>query len=131
MKPNPFIEMLGGTIEAWHDGYAEICIPVSPSLLNSRGVLHGGVAASLLDSVCGLAGLFCDQDDVQRVGATLSLTLSYLEKGVADKIIGKGYVQRMGRSVFFARGEVLTGDGSLIATAQGVFSHAMIPAQAA
>jgi len=128
MSLNPFIELLGGKLQRWSDGYAEICIPVAPKLLNSRGVLHGGVAAALLDSVCGLAGLFNQEAGLKRVGSTLSLTLSYLEKGDGAQIIGKGFVQRKGRSVFFARGEVWDDRGLLIATAQGVFSHATVAA---
>lgn len=126
MKLNPFMELLGATVQTRQEGYAEIVLPVTPGLLNSQGVLHGGVAAALLDSVCGMSGLFNPKEGLQRAGSTLSLTLSYLEKGVGAQIIGKGYVQRMGRSVFFSRGEAWTDRGCLIATAQGVFSHSTI-----
>jgi uncharacterized protein (TIGR00369 family) len=128
MKLNPFIDLLGARVEVWRDGYAEIVLPVTPNLLNSGGILHGGVTAALLDSVCGLAGLFNREAGKQRVGSTLSLTLSYLEKGVGAHIVGRGYVQREGRSVFFANGEAWTDSGVLMATAQGVFSHATFAA---
>lgn len=128
MKRNPFFDVLGAQLEVWEDGYVEICLPVSPDFLNSAGVLHGGVTAALLDTVCGMAGLYSQDAGKQRVGATLSLTVSYLDKGVGERVIGKGYRQRQGRSVFFSRGEAWTESGVLIATAQGVFSHATLPA---
>lgn len=125
MTFNPFIDLLGGRVELWHAGYAEICLPVTASLMNSGNIVHGGATAALLDTACGLAGLFNDDPHERRVGSTLSLTVSYLEKGIGEYILGKGYLQRQGRSVFFARGEVWTDTGILIATAQGVFSHAI------
>ncbi|QTO23430.1 PaaI family thioesterase [Burkholderia seminalis] len=128
MKPNPFIEMLGAKVEIWRDGYAEIVLPIVPSLLNTRGILHGGVTAALLDSVCGLAGLFDREEEKRRIGSTLSLTVSYLERGVGTHVVAKGYAQREGRSVFFSRGEVWTDRGVLIATGQGVFGHASVQA---
>jgi uncharacterized protein (TIGR00369 family) len=128
MKLNPFIELLGAQVEIWRDGYAEIVLPIVPDLLNTRGILHGGVTAALLDSVCGLAGLFNREEGKRRMGSTLSLTVSYLERGVGTHVVGKGYAQREGRNVFFGRGEVWTDSGILIATGQGVFSHASVQA---
>jgi uncharacterized protein (TIGR00369 family) len=98
---------------------------VTAALMNSGNIVHGGATAALLDTACGLAGLFSDDPNQRRVGSTLSLTVSYLEKGIGEYIVGNGYLQRQGRSVFFARGEVWTDKGILIATAQGVFSHAI------
>jgi uncharacterized protein (TIGR00369 family) len=85
--------------------------------------VHGGATAALLDTACGLAGLFSDDPGQRRVGSTLSLTVSYLEKGTGEYLVGKGSVQREGRSVFFANGEVWNDKGILVATALGVFSH--------
>ncbi|VVE18216.1 PaaI family thioesterase [Pandoraea nosoerga] len=128
MKRNPFFDLLGAKLEVWKEGYVEVCLPVSPDFLNTAMVLHGGVTAALLDTVCGMAGLYNRDESRQRVGSTLSLTISYLDKGVGERMTGKGFMQRQGRSVFFSRGEVWTESGILIATAQGVFSHATLPA---
>ncbi len=123
MKINPLIDLLGGTLDVWREGYAEISLPMAPCVLNTAGVLHGGTAAALLDTVCGLAGLYSPDQGVRRLGSTLSLTLSYLNKGVGLRVIGKGRLQRMGRSVFFASGEAWSDSGLLICSCQGVFSH--------
>lgn len=124
MKFNPFIDLLGGTLEVWREGYAEIHLPIKPQLLNSANVVHGGATAALLDTVSGFAGLYNADSSARDFCSTLSLTVSYLEKGMGDRIIGKGFMQRKGRSVFFARGEAWTEQGILIASAQGVFSYA-------
>ena len=87
-------------------------------------VLQGGVIATLLDAACGYSGLF--SADPERVihGVTLSLTLNFLDKGLGDAVIAKGFLERRGKSIYFARGEAWVDSGILIATAQGTFKYA-------
>ncbi len=121
---NPFLETLGVSRTAWREGYAEFQVRVQPALLNRRRVLQGGVIATLLDAACGYSGLFSADPHRPVHGVTLSLTLNFLDKGLGDMVIAKGFLERKGKSIFFARGEAWVDSGILIATAQGTFKYA-------
>jgi uncharacterized protein (TIGR00369 family) len=121
---NPFLASLGMTRIAWREGYAEFRLRLQPGLLNRQRVLQGGVVATLLDAACGYAGLYSADPQRPIHGVTLSLTLNFLDKGVGDTLIGKGFLERKGRSIYFARGEAWIDATTLIATAQGTFKYA-------
>nr|WP_106853241.1 PaaI family thioesterase [Caballeronia novacaledonica] len=120
---NPFLEALGATFTKWDAGYAEFTMPIRAAHLNRQRILQGGAIATLLDAACGYAGLFTT--DVAPVhGFTLSLTVNYLDRGIGDKVVAKGFLERQGRSVYFARGEAWVDDRVMIASAQGTFKYA-------
>jgi uncharacterized protein (TIGR00369 family) len=121
---NPFLASIGLSRTAWRDGYAEFRLRLQPGLLNRQRVLQGGVVATLLDAACGYAGLYSADPQRPIHAVTLSLTLNFLDKGVGDTLIGKGFLERKGRSVYFARGEAWIDSQTLIATAQGTFKYA-------
>jgi acyl-coenzyme A thioesterase PaaI-like protein len=120
---NPFLETLGVSRTGWREGYAEFRVLVSPGLLNRQGMVQGGVIATLLDAACGYSGLYSADRLRPTHGLTLSLTLNFLDKGLGEVIIAKGYLERRGRTIFFARGEAWVDDRILIATAQGTFKY--------
>lgn len=119
---NPFLESLAVELTEWKSGYAEFVMPIRPDTLNRQRVLQGGVIATLLDAAAGYSGLFSEGAPVHAF--TLSLTISYLDKGLGEKVISKGFLERKGRSVFFARAEAWVDSKVLIASAQGVFKYA-------
>jgi uncharacterized protein (TIGR00369 family) len=121
---NPFLETLGVTRNEWREGFAEFQVRVQPALLNRQQILQGGVIATLLDAACGYSGLYSADPSRKIHGVTLSLTLNFLDRGLGDKVIARGYLERKGRSIFFARGEARVESGLLIATAQGTFKYA-------
>lgn len=121
---NPFLASLGMVRTEWREDYAEFRLTLQPGLLNRQRVLQGGVVATLLDAACGYAGLYSANPQRPIHGVTLSLTLNFLDKGVGDTLIGKGFLERKGRSIYFARGEAWIDSKTLIATAQGTFKYA-------
>lgn len=123
VSDNPFLKTLGITRTAWREGYAEFQVPVQPALLNRQQMLQGGVIATLLDAACGYCGLYSADPERPVHGLTLSLTLNFLDKGLGDRVIAKGFLERKGKTVFFARGEAWLDDRVLIATAQGTFRY--------
>jgi uncharacterized protein (TIGR00369 family) len=121
---NPFLEYLDARHVGWKEGYAEFRMPIQPKHLNRRGVLQGGVVATLLDAACGYSGLYAPEDEPARHGFTLSLTVNYLDTGLGESVTAKGFIERQGRSIFFSRGEAWVDDKILIASAQGTFKSA-------
>jgi uncharacterized protein (TIGR00369 family) len=120
---NPFLETLGVSVADWREGYVELLMAIDGSKLNRQGVLQGGAIATLLDAACGYAGLFAEPGQPARHGFTLSLTTNYLDKGLGQFVRAKGFLERGGRSIFFARAEAWVDDRFLIASAQGTFKY--------
>jgi uncharacterized protein (TIGR00369 family) len=120
---NPFLESLGARLRAWRDGYAEMDLPLSPTLQNRAGVVQGGVICTLLDATAGYAGLYMPPGEPSVHSLTLSLTTNFLENGLGALLTAKGYVERRGGAIYFARAEVMLDDELLVATAVGTYRY--------
>lgn len=84
---------------------------------NPMGGVHGGYAATLLDSACGIAVHSMLKPD--QGFTTLELKVSYL-RGMSDTtgpVRAEGRVLNMGRRVAFAEADIRDADGRLMATA--------------
>jgi len=121
---NPFLETLGVRLTQWRDGYAELAMAIDASKLNRQGVLQGGAIATLMDAAAGYAGIYAPPGEPARHGFTLSLTTHYLDKGLGECVIAKGFLERAGRTIFFSRAQAWVDDRLLIASAQGTFKYA-------
>ena len=100
-----------------HD-MAQVRMVFQPEQANSRGEVHGGSIATLLD--CTLAAAARAHDPAAYGVATIDLTLHYVAAGSGD-LIATARCERRGRSISFARGEVRGEDGTLVALATGTF----------
>lgn len=84
---------------------------------NPMGGVHGGYAATLLDSACGIAVHSMLKPD--QGFTTLELKVSYL-RGMNDMtgpVRAEGRVVNIGRRVAFAEADIRDADGRLMATA--------------
>ena len=88
-----------------------------PSVYNPFGAVHGGYAATILDSACGIA--VHSQLDANRGHSTLELKVSYVRGLTArsGKIRAVGRTISVGRRVAFAEATLHDGEGRLCATA--------------
>lgn len=87
------------------------------SVYNPLGAVHGGYAATLLDSACGVA--VHSALGPGRGYTTLELKVSYL-RGLSDRsgtVRATGCVVSSGRRVAFAEASLHDGEGRLCATA--------------
>lgn len=87
------------------------------SVYNPLGAVHGGYAATLLDSACGIA--VHSQLGSGRGHTTLELKISYL-RGLSENsgtVRATGRTVSVGRRVAFAEAELHDGEGRLCATA--------------
>ena len=84
---------------------------------NPIGMVHGGYAATLLDSACGCA--VHASLGTQQSYSTLEIKIAY-HKALTDKIgriRAEGRVISLGRRVAFAEGRLIDSDGNLYAPA--------------
>jgi len=117
MRIPPFNAYLGTDVVRREEGVVEVALELGPHHLNNRGVAHGGVVASLLDSALGAAVI--SAIPTEWWCATTSLTLQFLDGVGEGRLVAVGRVVRRGRSVAFATGQVHDARGRLIATASG------------
>src|SRR3546814_14953242 len=75
-----FGALIGYRLVAWREDYAEIELELGPQHLNGHGIPHGGVIATLLDTACGYAGVYCPVPGNVRPALTLSLTTQFVAK---------------------------------------------------
>lgn len=84
---------------------------------NPMGGVHGGYAATLLDSACGIA--VHSMLEAGQAFTTLELKVSYL-RGMSERtgpVRAEGRVINLGRRVAFAEADIRDADGRLMATA--------------
>ena len=114
----PFYRHLGLELEALADGKSAIRLPFRKEYGNSRGEVHGGAIATLVDAAMSQAVRSTVALDA-RV-ATISMTINYLAPGVGD-LLGRGTVTRGGRSLSFVEAEVTDASGNVVCRATATF----------
>ncbi|MEW4569897.1 PaaI family thioesterase [Tautonia sp. JC769] len=103
-------------------GPGRVRLVVGDQHLRSLGLMHGGVAASILDSFMGRAAFTHSPPGHHLV--TLQLNVHFIGAArVGDALIADGEVQHDGRRTAVVRSELRTEQGRLIATASGTFMH--------
>ncbi len=127
---NPFLELLGARLQAWNEGYAEISLPMSDALQNRSGAIQGGVLCTLLDCTAGYSGLYSHRGEPLIHGLTVSFSVQFIANKNGSMLTSKGYLQKTGTSLYFARSEVWLDSELLLATAMGTFRYWKTPANA-
>jgi uncharacterized protein (TIGR00369 family) len=118
---NPFRALLGIQVTEFGAGTATVTIdPVSPLLRQARGIVHGGVYATLVDCAAGeaLATVMRADDE----GYTVDLNVTYLRPVVDLALVAHGRTVRCGRTVGVAVADILDGSGALVATGRATFA---------
>lgn len=113
----PMGEKLGFTLVEVERGQVVFEGTPDRSVYNPLGSVHGGYAATLLDSACGIA--VHSQLGANRGHTTLELKVSYL-RGLDQRsgtVRATGRTVSVGRRVAFAEATLHDGEGRLCATA--------------
>lgn len=113
----PMGEKLGFTLVEVERGHVVFEGRPDRSLYNPLGSVHGGYAATLLDSACGIAAH--SELGPNRGHTTLELKVSYL-RGLTERsgtVRATGRTVSVGRRVAFAEATLHDGEGRLCATA--------------
>ena len=121
--PSGFRRLLGYRLAEWGDGYAVVELEVDGRHLNRSEVVHGGVYGALIDAAGGYAGCYCTVPGNVRRAFTLSLSTSFVASTASGRLRAIARKSGGGRSVFFARVEVLDENGRLLATGEGVYRY--------
>ena len=103
-------------------GPGRVRLVVGEQHLRSLGLMHGGVAASMLDSFMGRAAFAHSPPGHHLV--TLQLNVHFIRAvRVGETLIADGEVHHHGRRTAVVHSELRTDQGKLIATGSGTFMH--------
>lgn len=119
MYRSPFIEHLGIRFLRLEADGVEVQLPIEPEFLNSAGIVHGGVYASLADTALG-AAIYARMRDPARAALTMEMSCRYLRGARAGALDCRAWVIHLGRSTAVAEAEVSV-DGELQFKASGTF----------
>ncbi len=114
----PFADLLGIEILEVDDGHARGRLPMRDELSwnPDERMAHGGVTFTLADTVAGAALVSI----VDQPVPTIDMRIDYLEAGRGD-LEAEAEVVRVGGDVGVSDADVYAADGTLIATARGVY----------
>ena len=108
---------LGFALVEIAEGRAVFSGTPSESVLNPMGIAHGGYAAALLDSACGIAVLTTLAENQKF--STLELKVAY-HKAIDTQtgpIRAEGSVMTRGRRIAYSEARLLDASGTLLASA--------------
>jgi uncharacterized protein (TIGR00369 family) len=98
----PVNKLLGVVIEKLEDGYAEVRVPFQKQFVGDfrRGLWHGGILASVADTIGGLVALSMarSQDQVN----TIDMRIDYLHGAVEEDIYGEAVLVKTGKRIILA-----------------------------
>jgi uncharacterized protein (TIGR00369 family) len=106
-------------------GEVDVAMDVGPDHLNLRGLLHGGMIATLADTASGLAIRSALGPGSSH--ATVQLDVQFLRAGGPGTIEAHGRALRVGRTIAFAEADVVDASGTRLARATA--THAVSRAE--
>lgn len=118
-------QFLGIEVEELRQDYARMRLPFRPEFRQPAGVVHGGVIASLVDSV--VVPVVGSGYDEARQLFTIDIQLRFLAPIVDEDLVAEGWITKRGRSVVFCDAEVRSASGNLAATATLVYKVSSRP----
>lgn len=130
----PFNRLLGFRLDHVDAREGQISFTAKPEMIGNfhQGILHGGVIATAIDTVGGLAAVasvlarakdpFSEEakSRMARMG-TIDMRIDYLRPGKGTEFRCVGTVLRTGRKVAVTRMELFDEEGTLIAAGTGAY----------
>lgn len=115
--------LVGYVVDVSDPAHGRCHLDITEDHLNRHGVLHGGIAVTVLDNACGTTGSLTVDATGKAPFLTISLTTNFVGPGRPGRITATGTVTGGGRSLLYIAGELRHEDGTLIATCTGVFKR--------
>ncbi|MFJ7832468.1 PaaI family thioesterase [Peribacillus sp. NPDC097197] len=116
-ESSPFFAYIGFEVIQFEEGNVRLKLNIEEHMLNVNGTLHGGIHATMLDTILGIVIRSLTKARV----VTTSLTVHYLGSLSAGEIFAEAKVLQQGYKTAFAEGEIKDSAGNLIAKGTGVF----------
>ena len=114
--------LLGLNLESLEKGRVVFTMRIKPRHKQIHGVVHGGVLATLADTVAAIAAYTTVPKGTEI--ATVELKINFLEAVPGGKIRAEGRVLRTGRNFVVTECEIYKEDGTMAAKALLTFGAA-------
>ena len=115
MRLGPFLELLGMKPELLAPGRVRVTYMIQEAHLRSRGIAHGGILATLMDTTLGFAASSRAPDGFDVV--TAQLNVNFIRPARAGEVlIARGEIKHAGRKTAVAWAEAHTQGGELVVT---------------
>src|SRR5687767_2840653 len=91
--PSPFVALVGAKMEEWREGYVRMSLVLEDKHTNPSGVMHGGVATTLMDEALGavIASVRGVDAMIAAPHATVEMNTSFLAgPRSGDEIVVEG-----------------------------------------
>jgi uncharacterized protein (TIGR00369 family) len=115
----PFLKTLGIEVESVGPGTATLLVRCREELMRNDGILHGGVAASLIDSAFAFAIIPTLGEGERTV--TVDMTIHYLRPLSGGVVRASARIVRAGRRVITLSADLFDENEKLAATAVSTY----------
>ncbi|SET34738.1 acyl-CoA thioesterase [Salinibacillus kushneri] len=116
-KDSPFISHIGLEIVDFQEGNIQLKLLVKEKLFNVNGTMHGGVHATVLDTVMGMT----TRSITKAPCLTINLNIHYLSPSKSGVVYAKGSIIHRGYRMATVEGEMTDSDGTILAKGIGTF----------
>lgn len=106
--PSGFNKLIGYRVEHLKEGDSELHVEIEAKHLNSAGIVHGGVLATLLDAACGASAYSLVPKE--KFSPTTSMSITYMNSVGAGTIITKGRALKQGEKMVSCEAEAYCGE---------------------
>lgn len=108
---------LGLQGEYLEDGTYRFEVPITPFMLNQMKAVHGGISATLADSVMGAVAMRSTGYKV----VTTEMNVHYLTPGTGDRLIATASILRRGKTLCVCECKIHNEQGRLVLAGTGSF----------
>jgi len=118
----PFVEQLGFELVSFGGGASELRVDITPELMNSWAVAHGGVIMTLLDVAMAIAARSpkAPSEDWAPGVVTVEMKTSFMRPG-EGQLRARGKLLHRSTTMAFCEGSVFDDAGRLCSHATGTF----------
>jgi uncharacterized protein (TIGR00369 family) len=113
----PISALLGMRLVSAADGDAVFACKPDESMYNPIGMVHGGIACTLLDSATGCAVHTTLPDGMAYTSLEIKVSYQRAVHATGGEIFAHGWVTKPGKRVAFAEADLRDADGKLLASA--------------
>lgn len=109
LERQEFMKHIGFDLSIIEEGRTEGWLDIQNIHKQQKGLVHGGVTATIADIVAGFAAYTTVPMDCHVV--TAEIKVSYFKAGMGEKLHAIGYVVKRGRKLNFCEAEIWAVDG--------------------
>ena len=121
LAAQPFSRLIGAELATFSKGRCELHVPVSDSVKQQHGFVHGGVLSYAADNALTYAG----GSALGMLVVTAEFKINYLRPAIGDRLIARAEAVHTGKTQSVCRCDVFVlkdGEEKLCAVAQGTIA---------